>query len=77
MIPDQVQLFLHVPDLCSSYYHGILFGKYKDVLSVSAVRPESVVAAAPHLVALALQPVTCGRIDSAFPHLDLIPAGRA
>ena len=34
-------------------------------------------AAAPHLVAVALQPVTRGGIHSAFAHLDLVPTCRA
>ena len=54
IIPDEVDLFLHVPELGGYGHDGILLGDDDNVLAISAVSAEGVVAAAPHLVAIAL-----------------------
>ena len=77
MIPDKVDLFLHVSDLGCGHYHCILLGNYYDVLAVGTVGSEGVVAAAPHLVAVTLEPVAGGRIDISFTHLNFIRTCRA
>ena len=41
-------------------HHGVLFGDHYDELTIRAVRAEGVVTAAPHLIAIALDPVAFG-----------------
>ena len=57
MFPDQVDLALHIANVCGSDDHGILLGHEDDVLTVRSVGTHAVVTAAPHLIAVALQPV--------------------
>ena len=59
-IPDKTELGLHVPDLGGNGHHSVLVWHHYDILAVGAVGAECVVAAAPHLVAVALMPVGIG-----------------
>ena len=64
MFPDEVQFLAHVGDLGGGDDDGVLVGKDQDVLAVCAVGAESAVAAAPHLVAIALHPIVFCWVES-------------
>ena len=57
VLPDQVQLALHVAGLGGDGHHGVLLRHDDHELAESAVAAEGVMPAAPELVAVALQPV--------------------
>ena len=59
VLPDEVDFALHVADVGCGDYHGVLVRNHDDVLAVRSVCAEGVVGAAPHLVAVALEPVAC------------------
>ena len=58
MLPDQVDFSLHVIYMSCGYDNCVLLRNHDDVLAVCSVCPEGIVAAAPHLVAITLKPVT-------------------
>ena len=55
---------------------SILFRQDKDVLAVGTVGPEGIVAAAPHLVTVALEPVTAVGVHAQGAHLLEVQARR-
>ena len=57
MFPDEIDLTLHIRDICSGHHHCIFIRYHYDILTVGSVRAEGVIAASPHLVAVALEPV--------------------
>ena len=57
MFPNQVKLGLHIRGFRRDGNHRVFFRKDQDVLAKSPVGPVRIVPAAPHLVAIALQPV--------------------
>ena len=57
MFPDQIDLSLHIRDIRSGHHHCIFIRYHYDILTVGSVCAVGVIAASPHLVAVALEPV--------------------
>ena len=70
MLPDLVNCVLHaVFYVCGHGNHGILFRKDYYKLAVCAVGAEGTMAAAPHLIAVALYPVAVFDREATLLHL--------
>src|SRR6266851_9549433 len=57
VLPDQVQLCLHIGVLTGDGNYRVLFREDDGVLSESAVASKTVMGAAPELITVALQPI--------------------
>ena len=57
MVPDKIQFGLHVTQVCRIDDNGILLWNDDDILTAGTVGTESIVPAAPYLIAVPLYPV--------------------
>src|ERR1022692_3518377 len=57
MLPDQVQLALHVAGFGGDGHDGVLFRHHNHILSERAIAAEGVMPAAPELVTISLEPI--------------------
>ena len=57
VLPDEIYLSLHILDVGGGDNHSVLVRYDDDVLTIGAIRSESVVTASPHLIAISPQPV--------------------
>ena len=58
IIPNQIEFTLQIPDIRSNGNNGILIGNHDDILSSGSISTETARSATPHLIAIALHPVT-------------------
>ncbi len=66
IVPDKVQFRLHILQIGGVDHNGVLCGNNNDILSAGAVGAIGVVTTAPHLVAVALNPIAIIGRQSAF-----------